>query len=213
MSTILNLRIHSVKCKDETGGSFIEKFGNDEIFLGGFTIDPNGKTVKVPPFKVDPSFDDGDTKKFSPPRIFGRFTFSDFQSSKNFTAGFILIEQDAGGMGNAIQKVADKVEELIATTKQKEVEKMKLKAGNGTAAAIAIPFAAIWEIVKPLLIKFVFDKITVAFDDDIFPLKDVTTTLDSANHTFNGKKTSPIAMVEFRGHNGIYQLMYDWELN
>lgn len=35
MSTQLNLRIHQVKCVDETGGRWAEKFGNDEIYLGG----------------------------------------------------------------------------------------------------------------------------------------------------------------------------------
>lgn len=214
MSTRLNLRIHRVRCVDETGGSFAERFGNDEISLGGFTVDPNANSVKVSPFTVNNNFDDGDIHRFSPPKVFASFPLPAFQTARVFSAGFLLFEKDAGGMAGIVTTIFNKVLELIQKQKAALAQKTAVASTNGSdeAATAAIPVGAIWAAIKPFVIKFVLDKISSALKDDLFPLQDVSVTLLSNNHTFNGSKTSPISMVEFRGHDGVYQLFYDWEL-
>lgn len=213
MSTRLNLRIHSVKCVDETGGSFAERFGNDEIALGGFSVDPNGTSIKISPFTVNNNFDDGEIQRYSPPRVFASFPLPAFQTPRVFSAGFLLFEEDGGGMAGTVTSIFNKVVELIRGQKAAMARKATAVTANGDEEAVAaIPIAAIWAIVKPFVIKFVLDQIVAAIKDDLFPLQDVSVTLLSNNHTFNGSKTSPIQMVEFRGHDGVYQLFYDWEL-
>ena len=48
MASRLEFRTHSVKRVDETNGSFAERFGNDEIFLGGHNVLQNGETAPIP---------------------------------------------------------------------------------------------------------------------------------------------------------------------
>ena len=48
--------------------------------------------------------------------------------------------------------------------------------------------------------------------DELFPLQEAAVTLLSPDHTWNGSNASPVAMVEFRAHDGVYQLVYDWQL-
>ena len=45
--TKLELRIHKVRCDDETNGLFGSEAGSDEIDLGGTTVDESGDTKKV----------------------------------------------------------------------------------------------------------------------------------------------------------------------
>lgn len=213
MSTQLNLRIHSVKCVDETGGSFAERFGNDEIALGGFSVDPNGTSVKLSPFTVNNNFDDGEIQRYSPPRVFASFPLPAFQTARVFSAGFLLFEKDGGGMADTVTSIFKKVLELIQKQKVAMAQKATVVTVNGNEeAAAAVPVGAIWAAIRPFVIKFVLDQIVSAIKDDLFPLQDVSVMLLSNNHTFNGSKTSPVSMVEFRAHDGIYQLFYDWEL-
>jgi hypothetical protein len=198
---------------DETGGSFAERCGNDEISLGGVTVDPNGLTAKISPFTVNSNFDDGEIQRYSPPRVFASFALPAFQTPRVFSAGFLLFEKDAGGMSGIVTTIVNKVIELIKNRKAAFAQKAVVASTNGTdAVATAIPVAAIWAAIKPFVIKFVLDQISSAIKDDLFPLQDVAVTLFSNNHTFNGSKTSPVQMVEFRAHDGVYQLVYDWEL-
>ena len=212
MSTRLNLRIHSVKCVDETGGSFAERFGNDEISLGGFTVDPGGITTKISPFTVNNNFDDGEIQRYSPPRVFASFPLPAFQTPRVFSAGFLLFEKDAGGMSGIVTTIVNKVIELVRKQKAAAAKTVATTNGADEAATTAIPIGAIWAAIKPFVIKFVLDQISSAIKDDLFPLQDVSVTLLSNNHTFNGSKISPLQMAEFRAHDGVYQLLYDWEL-
>lgn len=211
MATNLNLRLHSVKCVDETGGSWAERVGNDEIYLGGFIIIPGGETKKVSPLSIYPHFDDGDIKRFDPPRVFTSFNLqSGINYPSNCVAGLLLFEKDSGDMTSATEKVYQKVLE--------EVEKKK----NAMAAdAVGSPqpdqpqtdwIGIIWSAVKLVVYNYVKTKIAGAFADEAFPLQEASVTLLSPNHTWNGSNVSPVSMVEFRGHDGIYQLFYDWEL-
>jgi hypothetical protein len=84
----LELRVLEVKCIDETNSFFApESIGNDEIKLGGVAIDAGGATQTIPPFTVSNNFDDGETKKFSPPRRFAQF---DLRKGTEFPKSFFV---------------------------------------------------------------------------------------------------------------------------
>ncbi len=210
MSTKLNLRIHFVKCVDETGGGFVERFGNDEIYLGGFSIDAKARTAKINPFSVNASFDDGDIQRYNPPRVFATYQLgTNLTRSANFSAGFLLIEKDNGGMDTAVKKLYDK----LVTEVKKRKDELENRVDSIIPVGVGqVALSLIWSYVKPILYEYVKDKIIGWFEDDLFPLQDVSTTIMNANHTWHGKKYSPVNMVEFRGNDGVYQLYYDWEL-
>jgi len=209
MNNRISLRIHSVKCVDETNGSFVERFGNDEIALSGFGIDANANTVQVRPFDIGSNFDDGETKRFSPPRRFVTLNIpKTFPAS--FSVGFLLAEKDSGDFGSKVGKIFAKVTEEIEKTKKEEAKK---RGKTGSASLTGAELAIIWDLAKPFVFKFIKDKIIGAANDDIFPPQDVNIRVPSADFTFAGSKDSKEFPVEFRGHGGVYRMVCDWQLS
>jgi hypothetical protein len=205
VSTRATFRVHAVKCVDETGGGLAERVGNDEIFLGGFGIDANGQTVKVGSTEVYAHFDDGDVKKFAPPRRFVTLDLNG-RGSGSVTVGLLLVEKDGGGMGTALEKLYAKVVEELNREKQEE------SGRRGVASLTGAEVAALWAAIKPLIVAYVREKIVSAFNDDPFPLQSVSVTV-GANGMFDGGRTTAPATVDFRGHDGIYRMTYDLELS
>lgn len=184
MASNLKLRIHSVKCVDETGGSWDEKFDNDEIYLGGFVIDSSNTAYKIAPFSVYPHFDDGDIKNYYPPLEFTDFNLVASQSwPKIVTAGFLLFEKDQGGMKNFNDKVFAKLQQELQIDSDNAIKKVTIYVAA---------FLGDW--------------------DDVFPLKTASVSILASNHTWNGSAESDRYTIEFRGHQGIYKLVYSWEL-
>lgn len=213
MSTKLNLRIHRVVCVDETGGKWAEKFGNDEIYLGGFTLDANHNTMGYGPRSVYAHFDDGDVKTFSPPRVCATIDLGgSFNRTRNYYAGFLLIEHDSGNMASAVaslvKKVNDKVQEELLRIQQAR----EANSGGAGVAVVGTAVAVIWPLIKDDVVAYVKSKLSSWFGDEIFPLQVVSATLTSSDHTWNGQKTSQLSMREFRAHDGVYQIFYDWQL-
>jgi len=106
----LMLEIHSVKCRDETGGMFQEKFGGDEIALAGINIDPNGHAKQLPHFGVGNFEKDGVVRNFQPPHLLSSF---DLQQGPPFPrlyqTALILAELDeGGGLDSAVAKLVAK---------------------------------------------------------------------------------------------------------
>ncbi len=208
MATKLSLRVHKVKCVDETGGWFAEKIGNDEIYLGGFAvINQKGDTVKINPVSIYADFDDGDVKVFNPPKVFHTINMGSGSGAKTFAVGLVLVERDAGGMVDAVTKITE-----FAQSKIKE--KLAQQAGSGVAPLLsaallkqALAFAA------PFVIDFVKKKIISAFNDEIFTPSLASVDIPSPNFTWGGSTNSAEKTVEFRDHDGTYQLTYDWELS
>jgi hypothetical protein len=210
MNNQISLRIHSVKCLDETGGKWVEKVGNDEIFLAGFGIDVNANTSRVGAFEVYAHFDDGDIKTYSPPRNFVTLTLANNSSfPKTCSVGFILAEKDAGDFGSKAAAIYDKVREEMEKKKREQEEEQKRM---GRSALTSEDLRVVWEIVKPILYSWIKDKIISAANDDVFPPSDTSVTIPSADFTWDGSKISPPSAVQFRGHDGLYLLTYDWEL-
>lgn len=201
MNTQLSLRIHSIKCLDETGGKWVEKLGNDEIYLAGFGIDANGQTTKVPAFEVYADFDDGNVKKYNPPKRFVTLNLGGSTSfPKTCSVGFLLFEKDEGGMGNAVEKIYAKLQE-------------ELKKRLGGSSVVPIPWDVILKEVIALIAGYAMKQIAQGIKDDLFPPQDVSVSIPSNDYTWNGSKVSAPGTVEFRGHSGVYSLTYDWELS
>lgn len=182
----LNLNIHKVVCVDEIGGEWEEKFGNDEIYLGGVTI--NGSNIgKVDPFEVYADFDDGDVKDYAPPRVFYSFDLSNNATWPiNVGALFVLADKQVDGFSGHEQAV------------------------NNIHQAISISpnVGAIMDQLELMGLNII-KKIRLA--DKVFAPRIVTETIN-INHSWNGSGQSPVASVRFDGFKGIYELFYNWSI-
>ena len=63
------------------------------------------------------------------------------------------------------------------------------------------------------LYGWVKNKIISGASDDIFPLRIATVTITSPDFRWNGSRTSATAAIDFRGHDGVYLMTYDWQLS
>ncbi|NIJ52868.1 hypothetical protein [Dyadobacter arcticus] len=197
----LELRIHSVKCVDETGSSWAEKFGDDEIDLGGTSIDETGDTNKITKFRVSSSFDDGETTKYNPPRQFTFFNLLEGNTfPKNYIVTLVLSEADMGGFPEYINRLFELVKE--------KVKAALIAAGLGLGATIGAALAYV--------IGYIVDRIcgilSRAWNDDVFPPLSAKIKIPSLSTRWNGKTDSPEQVIRFRGHGGEYHLTYDWRL-
>jgi hypothetical protein len=208
MATKLTLRVHKVKCVDETGGWLAEKAGNDEIYLGGFAVThQNGETVKINPISIYPHFDDGDVKVFNPPLQFHTINLANAEAwPRTYAVGLVLVERDRGGMVEAVTKIADFFEVKL---------KERLAAPQPAAAAL-IPAALLKQaivFVAPILFTHVKNVIIRAFEDEIFTPQIATLDLPDKDFTWSGRPDSAEKTVRFSGHDGTYDLTYDWLLS
>lgn len=203
----LTLKLVRVKCVDETGGRFVERVGNDEIWLAGFAADATGETQKLTPFEVYPHFDDGDIKEFRPPRnlftlkVPGGGTFP-----KSCVATLLLAEKDSGDLTSLAQEAFDK----FTTDMEEMKDEMGMEPGEQ-------PPPDFWDKLKDKAKQFAYgyirDKIASGFNDDVFPAQVVSLNITSDDFRWgDGTKMSPETTVEFRGHDGVYYLVYYWEI-
>jgi len=155
--------------------------------------DATGTTVKLAPFSVYPHFDDGDIKEFSPPKtIFTLKVPGGGSFPKTCVAALILAEKDSGDLTTLAQEAFDK-----ATSDMEELR------GRG----------GVWDPPDPgeALRKWVGE--VTGLDDDVFPPQAVTLSVASEDFRWgDGTKLSPETTVEFRGHDGVYCLVFYWEI-
>ena len=212
MSQQLSLRIHSVKCIDETNGAWAERFGNDEIWLGGYTIAANGSTQVIAPWSVYAGFDDGDIKVFDPPRVMHSFALGapGAPGAQEFGIGLVLVEKDNGGMGAAITAIAKLVQEQL------QAQLAAAKAARtlpSTAAGLAVEVLK-WLLAAtgPAILREVKRRIMAAYDDDVFQPQHLTQLVRGLNFSFSGSNTSARKTLRFQDHDGIYELVCDWQV-
>lgn len=223
MSTKLSLRIHRVTCIDETGGKYVERIGNDEIYLGGFAVNDKAETVEIKPVSIYPHFDDGDSKVFNPPKIFHTFPLPNAKSwgpePKGFGIGLVLIERDTGkDFSSAITKITEfakkKIAEKLEEEKKKREEKKKEEKASKLAGAVLTPLiiAAI-KLAAPYIVDFAKRQLLRGLRDEVFLPQEATIEISSPNHAWSGSKDSVEKTVHFREHGGHYALVYDWLLS
>lgn len=195
MASKLSFRIHRVSCIDETGGRYMEKFGNDEIFLGGFAINEGGETNEIAPFSVYPHFDDGDVKVYNPPKILYTFSLNASNAWPNrYGIGLTLIEKDKGSQAS-IKRANSKI---IVSLKD----------------YLRLNYNSIIESPVPRFPELpVLRKLFSLFKDDVFYPQMATIEIPSAGYKWSGSNNSVQKTVHFKEYGGHYALVYDWMLS
>ena len=204
--TKLELRIHKVRCDDETNGFLGSEAGSDEIDLGGTTVDESGDTHKVSPFRVASFGDDGDQKVFSPPR---RFTFFNLTEGTAFPKGYVatlvLAEIDSGGFNDFLKKLMEKVRERVIA--------YLTAAIGGAIGASGGPIGVVIGLAVGWVVGKIFDLLSNVWNDDVFPPVSVSTSIPSLTARWTGGRTdSPERTVTVKGHGGQYSVTYDWRM-
>ena len=200
--TKLEMRIHRVKCVDETGG-FFERFGNDEIDLGGIGVDETGDTHAIAKFRAGSNFDDGEQVNFSPPRSFTTFDLTEGKVfPKSYFVTLLLAESDpGGGLPTFVNRLAQKVRDKVKT------------AVIAAAGDIGGPIGVAIGIAINAVLDKVFDLLARIWADDIFPAVTASVNIASLTARWPGGKTdSPEGVATFKGHGGHYQVTYDWRM-
>jgi hypothetical protein len=192
----LKVRIRQVICEDETD----PQIGDDEIMMGGVTIDETGDTKKVDAFTVSNSFDSGEHKKYDPPKKFCQFDITEGDSwPKTYTVSIILAEEDWGGFPDFLNDVLKQVKSYIGT----------LVGGLVGGAVGGVIGAAVGAVLG-----FFIDLLVSAWEDDIFPAITIDTDISSRKHVFaSGTQTSSEKQYYAKAFGGKYWVYLDWQLS
>jgi hypothetical protein len=176
----------------------MERLGNDEIWLGGFAIDAAGATQNLTPFEVYPHFDDGDIKEFRPLKTIFRLNVPGGGSfPKSCVATLVLAEKDSGDSGD------------LAALIEKMKDKMRV-VWNDRFPPIETPSE--FERKTEAMLKEVVLSVT-GLDYDVFPAQVISLSISSDDFRWgDGTKMSPETTIEFRAHDGVYYLVYYWEI-
>ncbi|HEX5110647.1 MAG TPA: hypothetical protein VFV95_19490 [Vicinamibacterales bacterium] len=198
----LEFRVHKVRCDDETNPEFA---GDDEIALGGLSVDETGDTKQVGQFTVRSDFDDGEQQVYVPPR---RFTFFNLREGttfpKDYAVTLVLAEKDMGGLHDFIVKLWEKV-------KSKVLEYAAAAVGAAVGSATFPGLGTIIGAVVGWALGKLIEWLIGLFSDDIFTPVTLTCKINGLANLFTGNKTdSPEGLTTFSGYGGRYSLTYDW---
>lgn len=204
----LGLYIRRVKCVDETNP---EAFGDDEIALAGTSVDEDGDTKKISEFRVSNSFDDGETKWYSPHKRWHYFGMWEGGNNwpKSYYLTFILAEKDNGGLSTFLQALWNKVKKQVAAA---------IAAAIGGAIGSSLgPLGAVIGAAIGYAVAKIVQWFINWWKDDIFPPKTISCTVPSysARWTINGvwgSTKSNYRRAHFYGHGGHYYIEYYWRL-
>lgn len=203
----LELRIHKVRCIDETNP---EAFGDDEIALGGLSVDESGDTQKIGQFMVGSSFDDGEQKVYSPPRRFTWFNLREGTTfPKTYAVTLVLAEKDMGGLADFLDKLWGKV-------KGRLIELITASLGAAVGAAIGSTIPGLGTIIGAAVgwvLGALWNWLMQWIGDDVFKPFTVTVNIPSLGARWAGGATdSPEGTITWTGYGGKYRLWFDWRL-
>lgn len=134
MASAATFRIRRVKCRDEMGGSFREKFGNDEIKCAVFSADLRGSTRNSGRIDIYDDFDDGDVKTFNPPKEVVTLDLAGATGQVDLAFSVLLIEsqlRQGDGLDKAFKAFVDAYEEAL----KKNLESIKMTPAQARAVA------------------------------------------------------------------------------
>lgn len=204
----LKLKLHSVKCLDETDPEWI---GADEISMGGTTLDDKAVQSIINEFSVYNDFDDNDVKTYNPPMILRQFNLDNVYP-KDFSAFIALAEKDSGGFSRFIANLYESVKIEL----QLIIMALAAKWGSQIGAEIGSsggPIGAVIGAVIGAILGALIAWIVGTLEDDIFPTQMATIHIPSGTTAFaNGSLQSPVTGLYFEAHDGKYEVMYSWEL-
>jgi hypothetical protein len=200
----LELRIHKVKCVDETNGFLGSEAGDDEIDLAGSTVDETGDVKKVAAFRVGSNFDDGEQKSYSPPKRFTTFSLTEGNAfPKSYFVTLVLSEADMGGLPAFMDKLVGLVKEKV---------KASLIAAGVAIGSSGGPVGALIGAAVGFIVDRIFALLAQIWNDDIFTPRTLRVNIPSLSARWGGKTDSPEGTLTYSGHGGTYQLTYDWRL-
>lgn len=195
----LELRIHRVKCVDETS-----ELGSDEIYLAGTSVDESGDALKIAQFKVR-SFDDGDVKTYVPPRQFHWFNLNEgTKYPKSYFVTLVLAEVDFGGLADYVNKLLDLI--------RSKVTAYLAAAIGGAIGASGGPIGILIGMAVGAAVGWIFDQLKGLFADEVFKPVTVSAVIPSLTSRWAGKADSAEQTVDYRGFGGHYQVTYDWRM-
>jgi hypothetical protein len=136
MANTATFRIRSVKCRDEMGGSFREKFGNDEIRCAVFSADLRGSTKNSGRVHIYDDFDDGDVKTFNPPKEVVTLDLAGATGEVELGFSVVLIESQLRE-GDGLKKAWEAFVKIYEESLKDKLDKVKLSPAQ--ARAVALP--------------------------------------------------------------------------
>lgn len=212
----VKLNLHSVKCIDETGSSFQEKFGDDEIAVGGITIDDKAKEDIIREFKIDKKFSDGVERRYSPPQNLKTFTRLDSSYPKLFSSFITIAEKDWGGFSKFINDLyqAIKKELDIILTGLGAIVGAKIGGSLGTLAG---PIGTIIGAAAGAILGALIGWLVKSLRDDIFTPQATVLSIPakySYSSSVNKEEVinTPIETLRYREHKGDYQVRVSWTI-
>lgn len=134
MASSATFRIHHVRCRDEMGGSFREKLGNDEIKCAVFSADLRGSTRNSGRINIYDNFDDGDVMTFNPPREVVTLDLAGATGEVELSFSVLLIESQLTE-GDGLQKAWEAFVKLYEESLKGELAKRQLTLQEARAIA------------------------------------------------------------------------------
>ena len=208
----VELKLHRVKCVDETGSNWFTERGSDEINMGGVTLDNKEIISQIKEFKVG-NFDDGTNKLYNPPKILRTFTGQGSTYPKIFTGYISLAEKDSGGFSSFIsdlyKAIKDELDVIIVAL---GVAAGAIIGGNlgGTLGSLAGPIGTVIGIAAGAVLGAVISWLVNAFKDDIFTPQMSMLSVDLSNPGSGTVKNSPISTLTYREHDATYKVDVSW---
>ena len=206
-SSQLEFRIHKVKCLDETDGFLGSEAGDDEIYLGGATVDESGDAEKVDAFLVRDDFEDGVEQVYSPPKQFASFALTEGTDfPKSYFITLVLFEEDNGGIPELLEK-------LLVWIKEKVTSAITSAIVGGVIGASGGPIGAAIGAGVGVAVGLITDFIREIWKDDQFMPATLRIDIPSYAHRFANEATeSPKGQITYKGHGGEYEVIFDWHL-
>jgi hypothetical protein len=206
-ATMLTLNLQKVHCIDETGTSFEENFGKDEINLGGVTVDDKQEQNTIDEFYVD-SFNDGGSKTYDTPLVLASFPL-DSLYPKSFSAFISIAEKDEGGFADFLQKLYDAIKAeitlIFAAIGAAAGAKIGAAIGGSIGTTLAGPIGTVIGIVCGVILGLLIGWLINALKDDIFEPQINVLNL------FSGLPfTGPTQSITYKDHNGKYAVDLFW---
>lgn len=134
MANSATFQIRRVKCRDEMGGSYREKFGNDEIKCAVFSGDLRGKTQNSGRIDIYDNFDDGDVKVFNPPRPVVTLDLAGATGEVELAFAVLLIESQVAET-NGVEKAYQEFIKTYQESLKEELSKRQLTSARADEVA------------------------------------------------------------------------------
>jgi len=206
----LALSVDQIHCDRVTG---LLGWANDDIALGGVTIDTVGNVQAIAPFDVG-SFGDGDTQGI-PHNPFASFPIETQTNwPKAYSVTLVLAEKHAGGVYDFVYQLADKARAYV-------VQALTTAVGGLIGGIVGSAFPIVGTIIGAVVgavIGWVIGKVwgwlkNTLFGDDIFTPATMNLSIPSPDALWSGSPNSSPTNWDLRGFHGEYHLNAHWTLS